>query len=104
MLDTLLATCISFPTRAKRTAITIRVKEMHHTGNRWLYRQTAVVTGQSNGAVRGTMIGAIPRKDFMPSRIESRNFDRILVRFGTTEGEERFLQVPGRDFCQFFAE
>src|SRR5215207_3030805 len=50
------------------------------------------------------MIRAIPRQDFMSSRVEASNFNRVLVRFRPTEREKGFFQIARGDLRQFLSE
>ncbi len=91
MFNALLAAIVSIAILPEWATVTIRIQEMDHARDRWLDGQTTIISCQRHCAVRCAVIGAIPRQDFVTSRIEAGDFDRVLIRFRAAQGEEGFL-------------
>ena len=67
-----------------------------NSGNARLGRPSAWITGQRQGARGPAVIGTITRANFMTSGEQTRDANRILIRFGAPISEEESINVAGR--------
>ena len=90
--------------QSEGTSIAERVQEVYASWHGRLHSQASVITGQGNGTVRRSMIGAVASQDLVPAGVEASDLDRIFVGFGSPQGKEGFLEISRRDLSQLLPE
>ena len=85
-------------------AVGVRVERAHDAGHAGLDGPAARVAGERDGAVRGTVVGAVARDDLVAAGDHAGELDRVLVRLGAAVREERDREIAGRHLGQHPAE
>src|SRR5207237_2245310 len=82
---------------AEHRAVGVGIQEVDDSGDARLRRPAAVVSAERHRALRLSVEGPPLREDLVAPGEEARDLDRVLVRFASAGGEDRFRQVARRD-------
>ncbi len=89
---------------AGRAPVGVRVEHPDDAGHARLDGPAAGIAGQRHGAVRRSVVGAVPGDDLVPAGVEAGELDGVLVRLRAAVREERDGEVAGRDLREHAAE
>ena len=78
-------------------AVRVGVEHSHDPGHARLVRPAARVAGERDRPMRRPVVGAVARDDLVPTRVEPRELDRVLVRLRARVREKRHREVARRD-------
>ena len=82
----------------------VRIEHVDHAGQPGFHGPSPRIAGERHAACRRAVIRAIPREYLVAPRIEPRQLDRVLIRFGAAVCEEEHVDVARRDGSELRAQ
>ena len=88
----------------KAVVIGARIHHPNHTGSSRLVGPAPRVTGQLHAEIGGSVVAAVPTQDLVPTRVEARHLDGILVGLGAAQREIEGVDVAWNQARQLAGE